>query len=1160
VTDEHLETVERLFHAALELEPAERAAFVTDACGDDDALRDEVASLLSSAETAEPFLERPALMQAADLPVAPEPPPEIPGYTVLSLLGEGGMGVVYLAEQMTPIRRRVAVKLIKLGMDTRQVLSRFGRERQALALMRHPNIAAVYDAGTSPGGRPYFVMEYVDGVPVTEYCDQHALSIGDRLALFLDVCSAVQHAHQKGVIHRDLKPSNVLVADVDGRRQPKVIDFGVAKAIEPSSSARTAFTEHGLIVGTLEYMSPEQANLSADIDTTTDVYSLGVLLYELLVGALPFDTARLREAGYDEMRRVIRETDPPRPSVRLATKGGEDGPVPTARRTELARLARALRGDLDWVVLRAIEKERRRRYPTVSALAADLGRYLAHEPVTARPLSAVYRMRKFTRRYRVGVSAGVAALVALVAGLTAAFLQYRVAVAARAEAQDSAYAATIAAADAELRLSLGPEARRRLLQLSEEQRGWEWHHLFLRTDTSLETITADVPLAPCDGSDPATPPSPMSDDALSLDEAGDRVRLRRCGHLVTWTGAERRQTTMEWPGRVLAVNATEAAVVLSPEGTGGPRSWYLLRVSIATGQPTGRLGPFGAEPICAGFGADRIAVGLLPTRNRIGLFEDDIFEVWDLTSARQLVRIAPPRPPADDTRRPRPATCMVAFSPDATKLATSGATINVWDLPSAAELLADAGQAGRVAQPVAWSPDGGSLAVGRLTGFVEILDLERARRGLRATVSGTAGAGLLFIGDRRMAVAANQRAEVLTVAFSPDGARVVAGRDVTVTVWDADRAVETDRLVGHDAPVVGVAIDAVGRIFSSDMSGQVKVWQTGAQGVKAVKGSHTPRDVAVSADGSAAVMTEMDAGASLWRFAERRWQVLRPGKGNVDLPHIIRGLAIGPDARRVYGGESDNAGSLRIWDTESGTSDVVPLNATWQPGCEPLRPERDIQPVENLALNRDGRYLAYGQGQCVVVLDLVTRGVVATYHAYSRSFAFLPDDTLVMTSYLWVPQPSGGPGSARVIRWNWRAGVVAADVATPSTPTDFENGSWEVDASADGAVIALTGGGGRSPAVVLILDAQLRGERERLPVPPDTDRVALSADGQRLASAGRDGSLRIWDVARRRLMLLLPERGPFVSLAFTRDGRLVAARASGGLFIWEVARAVPTTR
>jgi serine/threonine protein kinase len=345
-------------------------------------------------------------------------------YRVLSLIAEGGMGVVYLAEQQTP-HRRVALKVIKAGMDTRQVVARFETEREALGLMDHPSIAKVFDAGETQAGRPYFVMEYVAGVPITDYCDRHQLRTSDRLALFLQVCGAVQHAHQKGVIHRDIKPSNVLITVVEGTPVPKVIDFGVAKATSRRLTEKTLFTELGLLVGTPEYMSPEQAEMTGlDVDTRTDIYALGVLLYQLIVGALPFDSARLRRAGYAEIQRIIREEEPARPSTRLSSLGDTAGEVARRRHTDLPSLMREVRGDLDWITLKSMEKDRTRRYASASELAADLQRHLANEPVVARPAN---RARKFVRRHRAGVAVGVAALAVLVAfGTTMAVQSARV--------------------------------------------------------------------------------------------------------------------------------------------------------------------------------------------------------------------------------------------------------------------------------------------------------------------------------------------------------------------------------------------------------------------------------------------------------------------------------------------------------------------------------------------------------------------------------------------------------------------------------------------------------------------------------------------------------------------------------------------------------------
>jgi len=424
----------RIFTAALALDkPEERARYLDEACRGQPGLRQRVESLLRAHEQASEFLE----------PTGPEPLPAsdfalegagvmVGNYKLLEQIGEGGFGVVFMAEQVEPIRRRVALKIVKPGMDTRQVLARFEAERQALALMDHPNIAKIFDAGATGAdhsvlhtpqspfgmGRPYFVMELVQGVRLTQFCDANDLSTQERLKLFMQVCQAVQHAHQKGIIHRDLKPSNILVTLHDGKPVPKVIDFGTAKALQQRLTEKTLFTAYGKLIGTPQYMSPEQAEMSGlDVDTRADIYSLGVILYELLTGTTPFEPERLRAAAFDEMMRIIRQEDPPRPSTRVSTLGARATEIAKHRQVAADLLQRSLRGDLDWIVMKALDKDRSRRYETASSLLDDVERYLGHQPVLASPPGVVYRARKFAQRHRVGVvmTAGVA--LAMLAGL-----------------------------------------------------------------------------------------------------------------------------------------------------------------------------------------------------------------------------------------------------------------------------------------------------------------------------------------------------------------------------------------------------------------------------------------------------------------------------------------------------------------------------------------------------------------------------------------------------------------------------------------------------------------------------------------------------------------------------------------------------------------------
>ncbi len=409
-----------IFLRAVEIDsPDDRGRYLDEVCQADVALRAEVESLLAASEQAGSFLESPpaGLTAAAIGESLPEHVGSIVGpYKLLEQIGEGGMGVVFMAEQTQPVRRKVALKLIKPGMDTRNVIARFEAERQALAVMDHPGIARVLDAGATPAGHPYFAMELVRGVPITAYCDEQNLPIRERLELFASVCQAVQHAHGKGIIHRDIKPSNVLVTRQDGRAVVKVIDFGVAKAMGQQLTENTLFTNFAQMIGTPLYMSPEQAEASGvDIDTRSDIYSLGVLLYELLTGTTPVSTEQLQKAGFDEIRRIIREQEPLTPSARISSSQSLPA-IAAHRHIEPVRLTRLMRGELDWIVMKALEKDRNRRYETANAFAADILHHLHDEPVQACPPSASYRFRKLARRNRAALATISVVAAALLAG------------------------------------------------------------------------------------------------------------------------------------------------------------------------------------------------------------------------------------------------------------------------------------------------------------------------------------------------------------------------------------------------------------------------------------------------------------------------------------------------------------------------------------------------------------------------------------------------------------------------------------------------------------------------------------------------------------------------------------------------------------------------
>jgi serine/threonine protein kinase/WD40 repeat protein/tetratricopeptide (TPR) repeat protein len=753
--------VEDLFLAALEKgTPEERAAFLDQACQGEADLRRRVERLLAAHPQVGDFLERPA---AGSLPTAGPPPGEflpqsevdraaapaeaiggrIGPYKLLQKLGEGGMGAVWVAEQTEPVKRRVALKVIKPGMDSAQVLRRFEAERQALALMDHTNIAKVFDAGSTAEGRPYFVMELVKGEPITKYCDAVHLPIRERLELFAQVCQAIQHAHQKGVIHRDIKPSNVLVCMQDGRPVPKVIDFGVAKALHQPLTEGTVFTEVGQVVGTLEYMSPEQAELSAlDIDTRADVYSLGVLLYELLTGSTPLDKRRLRQAAFAEMVRLIREEEPPRPSTRLSESKESLPGLAAQRRTEPAKLTRAVRGELDWIVMKALEKDRTRRYETASGFAADVQRYLADEPVLACPPSVGYRLGKVLRRHKTLLAAGAAFVALLVAGTTVSVWQAVLARAGR-DAADRSRAAEEAEAGraraAEKRAVDADEESRRALARQYVARGAElaeqgnlneavlWYVEALRKDVAgpereamhrlriaatAQLCPRPVHLLPHAGPVVKMVLSPTGNRLLTVSGGSksmtptERHLAGRTGYTASSTEARIWDLTTGQPvtapmrmpsgiseacfspdGKCVLLTCTHDGYKAQVWGASTGQPVTPLIAAHATGSFTARFSPDSSRLLLLGGVVQRQT----PT-NPIDYATE--VQVWDVTAAKQAV---PPLRPKD---RPLSAE----FSRDGKRVLTrSDATCQLWDAETGKPL-------GNVLpSPVGLSSDGAKL-------------------------------------------------------------------------------------------------------------------------------------------------------------------------------------------------------------------------------------------------------------------------------------------------------------------------------------------------------------------------------------------------------------------------------------------------------------------
>ncbi|MBL9126704.1 MAG: serine/threonine protein kinase, partial [Verrucomicrobiales bacterium] len=774
---------EALFALALAKPATERAAWLDRECGNDRALRQRLEVLLAAHEEPERLLSTAAqpIRPLANLRLSPAPDEAIGQslgpYKLLERVGEGGFGVVYVAEQSQPVRRRVALKIIKLGMDTQQVVARFDAERQALAMMDHPNIAKVFDAGTTDTGRPYFVMEWVRGIPITDYCDQNRLSIRDRLELFIKVCHAIQHAHQKGIIHRDIKPSNILVAFHDGAPVPKVIDFGIAKATAGRLTEATLNTQlHHPFLGTPAYMSPEQADLGGlDVDTRGDIYSLGVLLYELLTGTTPFDARELMNSGIDAMLKTIRHQEPPRPSTRLtqtlaaAESSRRTGNAPddsAASRRRLQEMVRHLQGDLDWVVMKCLEKDRQRRYETANGLAAELKRHLANEPVVARPPSTAYKFRKAFRRNRLSFLATGAVAVALVIGIALSTWQMFEARNARGAereqrlaaqaAQQQAEAARIAERQERLRADAEKlEAQRHLYaaNMSLAQQAWEQPHF-----DQIQHLLVETASSPFRGF--------------------EWYYWQRQMHLAV--------TTLH--GHLNSVHA----VAFSPDGR---------RLVTGSGDHTAKVweAATGRELLTfAGHSAQVWSVAFFPDGRRIVTGSaDQTARVWDATTGRELFVLQGHPYRIYD----------IAVSPDGQRIATpSGDRLKIWSATDGRELRTLQGHTATI-YSVAFSPDGRYLLTGSGDRTAQVWD---AATGMPL---------LAFKGHDQ---------KVDSVAFLPDGRRIVTGSsDRTAKLWELSTGRELMTLIGHTAVVPKVVLSPDGRhVLTGSEDFTAKLWDS----------------------------------------------------------------------------------------------------------------------------------------------------------------------------------------------------------------------------------------------------------------------------------------------------------------------------------------------
>jgi WD40 repeat protein/serine/threonine protein kinase len=1109
-----------IFFVALEKNsPDELASFLDEVCGENKEQRSRVEQLIHAHQKAGNFLGGRHSSQSSDRSAAEEPGSRIGPYKLLQQIGEGGFGIVFMAEQKTPVQRRVALKIVKPGMDSRQVLARFEAERQALAMMDHPNVAKVLDAGATETGRPYFVMDLVKGIPITQFCDEHQLAPRERLKLFLPVCHAVQHAHQKGIIHRDIKPNNILIAEYDEQAIPKVIDFGVAKAMGPSLTEKTLFTEFGQLVGTVDYMSPEQAKLNQlDIDTRSDIYSLGVLLYELLTGSTPFDRHRLRSVAFDEMLRIIREEDPPKPSTRLSTSVTLPS-LAAQRRVEPSRLSSLLCGELDWIVMKCLEKDRSRRYESASSLAADIDAYLTDKPVQACPPTAAYQVERFFRRNRTALGTAALVTASLVIGIVVITWQAVRATNAETQARVNERRALVNELEAtqqrdkvrslndDLRETLyaahmnlakrawdegGCDHALELLKRHQpepgeiDRRGFEWFYLHRLCHSDLLTIKGDG--------------STVNSVAYSPD--GTQLAAGLDSGLVTLWDARTGQHRFSLAGHTQPVSS----VAYSPDGTlivsgsrgsdrGRPLPGELKIWNAESGRELLTLSPAGqVRCVCFTPNGDCVAAGM---KNGVAL--------WTVPSGELRLTI----------RDPLGEVNSVACSSDGKRLAAGGghgsnddtAQLTIWDLSSGQMLFDLGGHEGHI-WSVAFSRDGSRLASGSWDHSVKIWDV----------VSG-----------HELTTFKEHAAAVFAVAFSPDGQRVASGSgDATAKIWNTDSGVELLTIHGYNPALYSLAFSPGGDRLASANGNLIKVWDaTRSQECSTLKDS---AGVIISLAFSPSGERLVTAGGP----ATRIWDV-KTGQeiATIHHPDVQRGfrifsVAFSPDGKLVatggalaYNENGSHRGAvLTIWDAETGKL------------IRTLCGHNDA--ILDVAFSPDGRRLATASLDTTVrIWDAASGQGVFTFRGHERpvmSVAFSPDGKRL----------SSGGQKTRIKVWDSETGDELFAIDDTANDLAF---------SPDGNRLANASNG----PVVKIWDATSGKEMVRLKGhATGAEKIAFSPDGRRLATASGGLMVKVWDAANGEELLTLRGHTDWLRVvAFSPDGRLLASGASDGMAkIW----------